>query len=116
RATGSPSASRVRAALRALLRSLLSVPTRRSSDLGADDGDLGGLCHCCTPVWPVWALPVVVSVVIMTGRHMYTAMGRHLYTPVWRSEEHTSELQSREKLVCRLLREKLTYWRLNTGN
>src|SRR5690606_41311257 len=23
----------------------------------------------------------------------------------WRSEEHTSELQSREKLVCRLLRE-----------
>src|SRR5690606_40642319 len=25
---------------------------------------------------------------------------------VWRSEEHTSELQSREKLVCRLLLEK----------
>src|SRR5690606_40231230 len=26
--------------------------------------------------------------------------------PVWRSEEHTSELQSRENLVCRLLLEK----------
>src|SRR5690606_42015562 len=26
--------------------------------------------------------------------------------PSWRSEEHTSELQSREKLVCRLLLEK----------
>src|SRR5690606_41111596 len=25
---------------------------------------------------------------------------------LWRSEEHTSELQSRENLVCRLLREK----------
>src|SRR5690606_40507860 len=25
---------------------------------------------------------------------------------IWRSEEHTSELQSREKLVCRLLLEK----------
>src|SRR5690606_40202362 len=25
---------------------------------------------------------------------------------MWRSEEHTSELQSRENLVCRLLREK----------
>src|SRR5690606_42035832 len=33
-----------------------------------------------------------------------------VYTPVWgigdRSEEHTSELQSRENLVCRLLLEK----------
>src|SRR5690606_40304661 len=27
---------------------------------------------------------------------------------VWRSEEHTSELQSRENLVCRLLRGKKT--------
>src|SRR5436309_8820256 len=26
--------------------------------------------------------------------------------PCWRSEEHTSELQSRENLVCRLLLEK----------
>src|SRR5690606_41455834 len=26
--------------------------------------------------------------------------------PLWRSEEHTSELQSRENLVCRLLLEK----------
>src|SRR5690606_41691875 len=26
--------------------------------------------------------------------------------PAWRSEEHTSELQSRENLVCRLLLEK----------
>src|SRR5207302_6603882 len=28
------------------------------------------------------------------------------HTQVWRSEEHTSELQSRENLVCRLLLEK----------
>src|SRR6266511_4061263 len=28
--------------------------------------------------------------------------------PLWRSEEHTSELQSRENLVCRLLLEKKT--------
>src|SRR3712207_8898357 len=27
-------------------------------------------------------------------------------TPAWRSEEHTSELQSRQYLVCRLLLEK----------
>src|SRR5690606_40716058 len=29
--------------------------------------------------------------------------------PFWRSEEHTSELQSRENLVCRLLLEKKKY-------
>src|SRR5690606_40372542 len=29
-----------------------------------------------------------------------------LYLQQWRSEEHTSELQSRENLVCRLLLEK----------
>src|SRR5947209_14312616 len=28
------------------------------------------------------------------------------FVPVWRSEEHTSELQSRQYLVCRLLLEK----------
>src|SRR3712207_7406660 len=30
----------------------------------------------------------------------------HQQTPKWRSEEHTSELQSRQYLVCRLLLEK----------
>src|SRR5690606_39927340 len=32
--------------------------------------------------------------------------GRHSEWPIHRSEEHTSELQSRENLVCRLLLEK----------
>src|SRR6266511_5547838 len=34
----------------------------------------------------------------------------------WRSEEHTSELQSRENLVCRLLLEKKKKNRKNTLN
>src|SRR3712207_8610625 len=29
-----------------------------------------------------------------------------IHSPTWRSEEHTSELQSRQYLVCRLLLEK----------
>src|SRR5690606_40161919 len=33
-------------------------------------------------------------------------IGRYLAPPSARSEEHTSELQSRENLVCRLLLEK----------
>src|SRR2546421_8737630 len=32
--------------------------------------------------------------------------GEHARMPRWRSEEHTSELQSRSDLVCRLLLEK----------
>src|SRR5947209_14421190 len=40
----------------------------------------------------------------------FQAMNGHPVTPMvrvpWRSEEHTSELQSRQYLVCRLLLEK----------
>src|SRR5690606_41243493 len=41
-------------------------------------------------------------------RHYASAKGRHAGPPrrAFRSEEHTSELQSRENLVCRLLLEK----------
>src|SRR3712207_7048830 len=34
----------------------------------------------------------------------------------WRSEEHTSELQSRQYLVCRLLLEKKTYRQFHQKN
>src|SRR2546429_5757516 len=47
---------------------------------------------------------------IITGRHM-ASRGRGAATtprPAGRSEEHTSELQSRLHLVCRLLLEKKT--------
>src|SRR3712207_8152774 len=41
------------------------------------------------------------------GRHgAHRGRGRHLERGVHRSEEHTSELQSRQYLVCRLLLEK----------
>src|SRR3712207_7446146 len=41
------------------------------------------------------------------GRHQHLAAAQHLHVP--RSEEHTSELQSRQYLVCRLLLEKKTH-------
>src|SRR5207253_9914049 len=74
-------------------RDLHSFPTRRSSDLprhGASGGrladgpcDVGvGTCCAASPTAP------------------------HVPTPTSRSEEHTSELQSRGHLVCRLLLEK----------
>src|SRR5690606_40236623 len=99
---------------------LPSFPTRRSSDLttmhAAIDGEgpagidfasspgtpcvvTGATSACVTrPIyagtttrWPTFAPPYLsTSVLLMTPR----------------SEEHTSELQSRENLVCRLLLEK----------
>src|SRR5256885_12064751 len=40
------------------------------------------------------------------GGRCHWSRGRHSPTPSWRSEEHTSELQSPCNLVCRLLLEK----------
>src|SRR5690606_40762990 len=46
----------------------------------------------------------------MVGRHLVAQPGLHFFPQgrdkMPRSEEHTSELQSRENLVCRLLLEK----------
>src|SRR5436309_5503761 len=75
-------------------RDLHSFPTRRSSDLGgaaAAAGDAGGRRPFSRPARS-WS---------------------RARTP--RSEEHTSELQSRENLVCRLLLEKKNSSRPSTG-
>src|SRR5437870_8748262 len=66
-------------------RDLHSFPTRRSSDLLLDDDPF--------------------DLVIDTLRHRHPSM-RGLPRGRLRSEEHTSELQSRGHLVCRLLLEK----------
>src|SRR5690606_40789093 len=89
-------------------RHLHSFPTRRSSDL--------------SPIWPTatsaWRLairaistrpsraprmPITVSPSATTSQRKVPVAS----STCWRrSEEHTSELQSRENLVCRLLLEK----------
>src|SRR6266550_144679 len=54
------------------------------------------------------SVPDAVAVVLETeaGRVLHTGDWKLDHTPVDRSEEHTSELQSRLHLVCRLLLEK----------
>src|SRR5436305_11765629 len=79
-------------------RDLHSFPTRRSSDLDrramqAASRDI----HCAKP-----GCPVKLGT---SDGHSFT-MRRQGRTAVIRSEEHTSELQSRPHLVCRLLLEK----------
>src|SRR5438874_9342285 len=70
-------------------RDLHSFPTRRSSDLAS--------CRRNTDVALLRALPDPRSI---------ANAGTILPRGLRRSEEHTSELQSRRDLVCRLLLEK----------
>src|SRR5690606_41612868 len=77
-------------------RQLHSFPTRRSSDLWAKGP---GRSRLNSPRWtpPVVRPPVWTSTSRPPNRCSACSP---------RSEEHTSELQSREKLVCRLPLEK----------
>src|SRR5207253_4292476 len=93
---------------------LHSFPTRRSSDLdlrkeGYSEGTVGNLqTFFLTGIKGPWnpealaPLAPVDSLVVL-AREMIV---RKNYPGVDRSEEHTSELQSRGHLVCRLLLEK----------
>src|SRR5690606_41687916 len=90
-------------------RDLRSFPTRRSSDLGGEEvgvvlvgrgfpvrlGDLGRVADAIEELHADGDLP-------HRGGEGDAVRG----SAVARSEEHTSELQSRENLVCRLLLEK----------
>src|SRR5690606_40425854 len=93
----------------AVHRDLHSFPTRRSSDLGADD-------YVVKPFsLPELAARVAAGVrrrasqwerPVELGSLRIDPAAREVTLRGERSEEHTSELQSRENLVCRLLLEK----------
>src|SRR5690606_41894055 len=73
---------------------LHSFPTRRSSDLGGAsfvDPEIVATFEACPP---------------HTRFDQRPSPSSRSTFPATRSEEHTSELQSRENLVCRLLLEK----------
>src|SRR3712207_8401838 len=64
-----------------------------------------------TPLRKIFGINSLVKVRRMLGLFAFFYGSLHLLTYVWfdrlfRSEEHTSELQSRQYLVCRLLLEK----------
>src|SRR5690606_40933286 len=97
-------------------RALHPFPTRRSSDLWAArpaarpsepeagrSGELNGSCRDCKVT-----LRAMTSQVAALSEQPVVTLELHgvRLTLLGRSEEHTSELQSRENLVCRLLLEK----------
>src|SRR5207253_9651388 len=85
-------------------RHLHSFPTRRSSDLMSDVGGLA-LADGLTITLDDSALtPLPDAGPIVSSAYQPTNIDER--TCVRRSEEHTSELQSRGHLVCRLLLEK----------
>src|SRR5690606_41502141 len=93
-------------------RALHSFPTRRSSDLDPIDDSAAYIVrlpnHSCER--SPWGMRATsdgkVHTLADTSPHSSSphALAGGRSTP--RSEEHTSELQSRENLVCRLLLEK----------
>src|SRR3712207_8929028 len=67
----------------------------------------GWLAELCRPV--AWALTI-------WGTALYLVAGLFYVIQVARSEEHTSELQSRQYLVCRLLLEKKNFISVSTSS
>src|SRR5690606_41860900 len=90
-----------------------SFPTRRSSDLmGARQLKLGFMMHGNGTGWGDWRHPAAhpgASTDFAYYRWQAQVAEAAKFDFLFvadRSEEHTSELQSRENLVCRLLLEK----------
>src|SRR5690606_40273205 len=104
----SPSSSRLRSRPRptlfpytTLFRSGLAPG--RSEPYARPPGDRGGVCRCIPCFTADRARPVAATRTGIGCRRGGKGAGRRRQ---YRSEEHTSELQSRENLVCRLLLEK----------
>src|SRR5690606_39643390 len=90
------------------LRHLRSFPTRRSSDLWPSVAAMLAAFAVALVIWTLMGLLITkqkIPAFIITLGGLLVFRGAH-WLIIQRSEEHTSELQSRENLVCRLLLEK----------
>src|SRR5690606_41196635 len=87
-------------------RDLHSFPTRRSSDLVDASGDADVAARAGAAVESAYATGEVQSATTTFTLGGVDVPQAASVPRAERSEEHTSELQSRENLVCRLLLEK----------
>src|SRR5690625_7083865 len=88
-------------------RDLQSFPTRRSSDLlgAGETGVLPGHLYQYGGSAPEVEAGTALYRINAGGPGMAATDGGPSWLPFLRSEEHTSELQSRGQLACRLLLE-----------
>src|SRR5690606_41719530 len=87
-------------------RHLPSFPTRRSSDLQLDVFFRARVASTAREVQNAFAHRLVGHFLIFGIYGGVDVEAARIHVVLIRSEEHTSELQSRENLVCRLLLEK----------
>src|SRR5699024_12799767 len=90
----------------------LSIPTRRSSDLRSVLSQFFQHLQTACSLHHLDLFPIIhshscriISSVLQFGQPVQQDRRRLLFSNISRSEEHTSELQSRFDLVCRLLLE-----------
>src|SRR5699024_12791156 len=95
-----------------LHRALHSFPTRRSSDLSKVSGSAERRDTARTTTATA-ADPASASSACCPGAKNPAVVPAATANPAPRSEEHTSELQSRFDLVCRLLLEKKNTKQIN---
>src|SRR5690606_28992151 len=89
-----------------LLRILCWASNRLSSAVTTEFDHAGGRAAIARTVVAIVAAFTQASLESAVATEFYPASGGTPVAIVGRSEEHTSELQSRENLVCRLLLEK----------
>src|SRR5690606_41954820 len=89
-------------------RHLLSFPTRRSSDLlGAPFSEIQyGAWFAAHNIYIFSCMLAALLLLLFRWKETDNVYKPQIFALICRSEEHTSELQSRENLVCRLLLEK----------
>src|SRR3712207_8065769 len=78
----------------------------RSVELASRDGQLPSLQRADGEDYGVELAPQLIGGRMMADVGVRAELDALLFHQVYRSEEHTSELQSRQYLVCRLLLEK----------
>src|SRR5690606_39765190 len=89
------------------LPELHSFPTRRSSDLIKSNNDCAQqIALAIKDAYKRLLLPSLSNEALQVAKEKADDAAISVFAKNLRSEEHTSELQSRENLVCRLLLEK----------
>src|SRR5438876_3145107 len=104
-----PAAGTAQTSLRSTTASTASLVARSTDLRGVRSVESGFMAARTITGWPLVTPPSRPPALLLERRKPLSALEQQRRRPRgWRSEEHTSELQSPVQLVCRLLLEKKT--------